>query len=147
MKRSIMVGGLVLLLAGGVACWMLPPARLASQYHAPQFTCACDHSMVLAFVGGSVRLHNLGHGKFYEFGSYKTNGDRLVWLVPSHATEFTMKPERFGMTVENQAGGGFRFSRVSRAFDTSGHKESEKGMNEYVKDLTRHFDKKPVTAP
>ncbi len=126
----------------------LPSRQLASQYLAPQFTCACHHTMVLEFVDGRVRLYNLGHENFYDFGSFETNGIHLIWHLPDYGTDLTMKPERFGLRVsEEQSSRSLWFRRSFSLIDTSRDAQSKKKIKEYVKDLSWVFEKIPITEP
>lgn len=148
MRRRSIIWSLLLLTLLVATLVALPSRQLACQYFAPQFTCACGHTMVLEFIAGKVRLHNLGHARFYEFGSFKTNGSQMIWYPPDYKTNFTIIPERFGLrAVEEQSGRSIRFKRSFKVNDTSGDKESKRKIKAYLGDYSLFFEQIPNTKP
>jgi hypothetical protein len=142
MLRRILIGIVVLTLALGALRW-LPPPRLAEQYLAPQFTCACRHTMVLEFKEGRVRLHNMGHNSFYECGSFKTDGSQTVWNLPDYGTGFILQPERSALRLtEEKTGKTFLLQRPYWNRSTSLNTINEAPITGYISDFVGSLQKK-----
>ncbi|MFH1024396.1 MAG: hypothetical protein V1809_13535 [Planctomycetota bacterium] len=142
MRQRVIIGSAILLVITVAIVFLLPSRQLASQYLASQFTCACHHTMVLEFIGGKVRLHNVGHKEFYECGSFDINeSKKMIWHLPDYGIDLTMQPERFGLRVsDDKSGKSLRFQRSFKSIDTLHDTESKQKMKEYVKNLMWIFN-------
>jgi hypothetical protein len=98
--------------------------------------------MILEFKDGAVRLHNLGHRKFFEAGTYRTDGATRVWSLAGYGLDLRLQPDPWGLTaVDHQGRAFFRFGRDWSpwrgfvSYHLTGNTLSEKPLASYAKDL------------
>jgi hypothetical protein len=128
------------------------PRTLDKQYFAPQYTCACGHTMVMEFTGGNVRLYNLGHQIYYEAGTYASDGDKIIWHLPMYHTDLLLVPGRFTLVATDlSTGNHVTLKRSLRPFgigalvDVSGFSLDKNPIEKYIRPTNHLFDKNAGT--
>jgi hypothetical protein len=143
-RRTLFIGS-ILSLSVVVGGWLLLPSpQLASQYFTPQFACACGHTTILEFSEGNVRLHNLGHGHYFECGTFETKGSQTIWHLPEYGKDLVLVPERFCLRVVDPDTGKIRrFRRSVRILAQLTSHRTEQTMKSFLKNSFLQDFRKP----
>ncbi len=144
MKPRVIAAIFALLALGLLAIWLFVSPRLATQYLAPQLACACRDLTILEFSNGKVRLHLLAHTKYYEFGTYETIGNHVIWHLKDYGADFEVTPQFLGLYACNRQQRLAQFFPKSfRYIDTSQTKASTQSITNFLKKLSYGFNQIP----